>query len=66
MTASAFIGSSAYSILVNESGSLSTHYYVYKTIGVRPVISLKADALMYDEATSNGSMGHPFIINNSQ
>ena len=52
----------AFAFLIDEYGHLSSSYRVTSDLGVKPVISLKADVLKYDAATSNGSMEHPFVV----
>ena len=49
---------------IGSSGYL-TNYYLYEEVGVRPVISLKADALKYSE-TSNGTKDYPFTVTGQQ
>jgi len=61
MSPSHFSGGEAMEGAVNSPGKFDLYYYVIDFAAVRPVLSLKADALQYSE-TSNGTKDYPFVV----
>jgi len=61
MTPNGYSSGRATVIYVDYAGKSYGNINVFSNVGVRPVISLKADVLQYS-ATSNGTMEHPFVV----